>query len=87
MGKLDNLLVTRTIPFRFLILSVFLLRFLFLPFLSSTLQACTRNSVYIRPVCINALCLRETPSRLGLHNNARCVKLRQDLVCITMPVA
>ena len=23
----------------------------------------------------------------GLHNNARCVKLRHDLVCITMPVA
>ncbi len=27
-------------------------------------------SVYIRPVCINALGLRGTPSRLGLHNNA-----------------
>jgi hypothetical protein len=29
-----------------------------------------RVSVYIRPVCINALSLRESPSRLGLHNNA-----------------
>ncbi len=29
-----------------------------------------RVSVYIRPVCINALDLRESLSRLGLHNNA-----------------
>jgi hypothetical protein len=29
-----------------------------------------RVSVYIRPVCINALGLRESLSRLGLHNNA-----------------
>ncbi len=57
-------------------------------FLSSLyLAACTRNSVYVRPVSINARGLRETPSRLGLHNNACCVKLRHDLVCITMPVA
>ena len=26
--------------------------------------------MYICPICINALGLRETPSRLGLHNNA-----------------
>ena len=26
--------------------------------------------MYIRPVCINALGLRESLSRLGLHNNA-----------------
>ena len=50
-------------------LSVFLAVFLFFPFLSYILQACTRNSVCICPVCINALDLRETPSRLGLHNN------------------
>ncbi len=50
-------------------LSVFLLCFLF--FLSWLYYAaCTWNSVYIRPVCINALSSRETPSRLGLHNNA-----------------
>ena len=50
-------------------LSVFLLCFLF--FLSRLCYlACTWNSVYICPVCINALGLRETPSRLGLHNNA-----------------
>ncbi len=29
-----------------------------------------RVSVYICPVCINALGLRESLSRLGLHNNA-----------------
>ncbi len=43
----------------------------FLPFLSYTIQARTRISVYICLVCINALGLRE---------------LRHDLVCITMPV-
>ncbi len=29
-----------------------------------------RVSMYIRPVCINALSLRESLSRLGLHKNA-----------------
>ncbi len=29
-----------------------------------------RVSVYVRPVCINALGLGESSSRLGLHNNA-----------------
>ncbi len=48
----------------------FLALFLFLPFLSYTMRARTRISVYIRPICINALGLRETLSRLGLHNNA-----------------
>jgi hypothetical protein len=48
----------------------FLALFLFLPFLSYTKQARTRISVYICPICINALGLREAPSRLGLHNNA-----------------
>ncbi len=47
-----------------------------------------RISVYIRPVCINALCLRESLSQLGLRNNA--LGLREspchDLVCITMPL-
>jgi hypothetical protein len=51
-------------------LSVFLLCFLFPSFPSYAVQARTRISVCIRPCCINALGLRETPSRLGLHNNA-----------------
>ncbi len=51
-------------------LSVSLLFAFFLPFPSCATQACIRVSVYICPVCINALGLRETPSRLGLHNNA-----------------
>ncbi len=51
-------------------LSILLAVFLFLPFLSYILQACTRHSMYICPVCINALDLREIPSRLGLHNDA-----------------
>ncbi len=55
----------------------FLALFLFLPFLSYTKQARTRISVYICPICINALGLRETPSRLDLHNNA--LGLRQSL--------
>ncbi len=33
--------------------------------------------MYIRPVCINALGLRESPSRLDLHNNA--LGLRESL--------
>ncbi len=33
--------------------------------------------MYIRPVCINALGLRESLSRLGLHNNA--LGLRESL--------
>jgi hypothetical protein len=36
-----------------------------------------RFSVYIRPVFINALSLRESSSRLGLHNNA--LGLRESL--------
>ncbi len=41
------------------------------------MQARTRISVYICPVCINALGLREALSRLGLHNNA--LGLRESL--------
>jgi hypothetical protein len=49
----------------------FLAVFLFLPFLSYILQACTRIYMYICPVLHKCpLDLRETPSRLGLHNNA-----------------
>ncbi len=56
--------------------------FLFPSFPSYTIQARTRMSVYIRPVCINALGLRETPSRLGLHNNALvCVNMSSFLFC------
>ena len=52
-------------------LSIFLAVFLFFPFLSYILQACTRISMYICPVLHKCpLDLRETPSRLGLHNNA-----------------
>ena len=86
-ANLIALLVTCTIPFRFLVLSVFSLCFRFPSFPQLYLVACTWNSVCVRPVCINARGLRETSSRLGLHNNARCVNLRHDLVCITMPVA
>ncbi len=52
-------------------LSVSLHCALFLPFPSCATQACIRVSVYICPICINALGLRE---------------LRHDLVCITMPL-
>ncbi len=48
----------------------FLALFLFPPFLSYATQARTQISMYVCPNCINALDLRETPSRLGLHNNA-----------------
>jgi hypothetical protein len=47
----------------------FLALFPFLPF-SAIHLARTRNSVCICPICINALGLRETPSRPVLHNNA-----------------
>jgi hypothetical protein len=70
----------------FLIFVRFLALFLFLPFLSYTIQARTRISVYICLVCINALGLRETLSRLGLHNNALvCVNPYHDLVCNKCP--
>jgi hypothetical protein len=36
--------------------------------------------VYICPICINALSLRETPSLLGLHNNA--LGLRDNSVTV-----
>ncbi len=48
----------------------FLALFLCSSFPSYTIQARTWISVYICPICINALDLRETPSRLSLHNNA-----------------
>ncbi len=51
-------------------LSVFSLYSFFLPFLSYTTQACTRIPCISVQFCINALDLRETPSRLSLHNNA-----------------
>ncbi len=51
--------------------------FLFPSFPQLYPAACTWISVCIRPVCINALDLRETPSRLGLHNNA--LSLRETL--------
>ncbi len=44
--------------------------FLFPSFPELYHTARTQISVYICPVCINALNLRETSSRLGLHNNA-----------------
>ncbi len=48
-------------------------------------------SVYICLFCINALGLRETPSRLGLHNNARGLResssrlglQKMPLVCVS----
>ncbi len=58
------------VPLVALPLSVSSLCSFFLPFLSYTTQARTRISVYICPFCINALDLREIPSRLDLHNNA-----------------
>ncbi len=51
-------------------LSISSLYSFFLPFLSCAYTSLYSDSVYICPVCINALDLRETPSRLGLHNNA-----------------
>ncbi len=64
----------------------FLAIFLFLPFLSYILQACTTPSRL--GLHNNALSLRESTSRLGLHNNALCLRDSpgHDLVCITMPL-
>ena len=69
-SELDKPLFARIMCIHFCSLSVSSRCSFFLPFLSYTLQARTRISVCICPICINALGLRETPSRLGLHNNA-----------------
>ncbi len=69
VSLISFLVVLSLSGFLFLILSVFsLCSFSFFP--SYIIQARTRISVCICPCCINALGLRETPSRLGLHDNA-----------------
>ncbi len=83
--NLISFLVVCTIPVRFSYLVRILALFPFPPFLSCTIQARTWISVYIRPVCINALGLRESPSRLGLQKCPLSLgRTDASLVCLCL---